>query len=289
MSKTFTLLIVHAHPDDECSSTGGLILKSAREGHRVILITCTNGEMGEMKHLDMNLDPDSEADRQRLGEIRREELTRAAQILNVSQVHTLGYRDSGMDGWEGNGHPEAFKNADEEEVVGKIVGYIRRYRPDVVVTYNEQGGYGHPDHVMANKVTTEAIEAAADPDRFPESGREVWRVPKFYHTAWARSNMLRAWRWMRFFGQKTPLDDPDFREDKYGTPDELITTRVNIRRYLRRKWRALISHKSQINGNFFWWFVRMTGRWLYYEESFVCARSQKEVRGDERSVFEGLS
>ncbi len=289
MSKTFTLLIVHAHPDDECSSTGGLILKSAREGHRVILITCTNGEMGEMKHLGMNLDPDSETDRQRLGEIRREELTRAAQILNVSQVHTLGYRDSGMDGWEGNGHPEAFKNADEEEVVGKIVGYIRRYRPDVVVTYNEQGGYGHPDHVMANKVTTEAIEAAADPDRFPEAGREVWRVPKLYHTAWARSKMLRAWRWMRFLGQKTPLDDPDFREDKYGTPDELITTRVNISRHLRRKWRALIAHKSQINGNFFWWFVRMTGRWLYNEESFVCAHSQIEVRKNERSVFEGLS
>lgn len=288
MSKTFTLMLVHAHPDDECSSTGGLILKSAREGHRVILITCTNGEMGKMEHLGVNLDPDSEADQNRLGEIRVEELERAARILGVSEVHALGYRDSGMDGWEGNGHPEAFKNADEEEVVGRIVGYIRRYRPDVVVTYNEQGGYGHPDHVMANKVTTEAIEAAADPARFPEDGGEAWRVPKFYHTAWSRSKMLRAWRWMKLFGQKTPLDDPDFREDKYGTPDELITTRVNIRRYLRRKWRALTAHKSQINGNFFWWFVRMTGRWLYNEETFVRAQAQVETRKGERSVFEGL-
>ena len=289
MSKTFTLMLVHAHPDDECSSTGGLILKSAREGHRVILITCTNGEMGEMKHLDADLDPDSETDQNRLGEIRLEELERAARILRVSQVHTLGYRDSGMDGWEGNGHPKAFKNAEEEEVVGKLVGYMRRYRPDVVVTYNEQGGYGHPDHVMANKVTTEAVESAADPARFPESGREAWSVRKFYHTAWSRSKMLRAWRWMKLFGQKTPLDDPDFREDKYGTPDELITTRVNIRWQLRRKWRALTAHQSQINGNFFWWFVRLTGRWLYNEETFVRARSEMQVRGEERSVFEGLS
>ncbi len=289
MSKTFTLLLVHAHPDDECSSTGGLILRSAREGHRVVLVTCTNGEMGKMEHLDGNLDPDSEADQSRLGEIRLEELALAARILRISEVHTLGYRDSGMDGWEGNGHPEAFRNADEEEVVGKLVDHIRRCRPDVVVTYNEQGGYGHPDHLKANKVTTEAIEAAADPARFPGSGEEAWRVLKFYHTAWSRSKMLRAWRWMKLFGQKTPLDDPDFREDKYGTPDELITTRVNIRRYLRRKWRALTAHRSQINGNFFWWFVRMTGRWLYNEETFVCAQSQVAVREGERSVFEGLS
>ena len=201
--------------------------------------------MGEMKHLDMNLDPDSEADRQRLGEIRREELTRAAQILNVSQVHTLGYRDSGMDGWDGNGHPEAFKNADEEEVVGKIVGYIRRYRPDVVVTYNEQGGYGHPDHVMTNKVTTEAIEAAADPDRFPESGREAWRVPKLYHTAWARSNMLRALALDEAIRTKNTarLIRTSGRTNT-GRRMSLITTRVNISRYLRRKWRALTSHKE---------------------------------------------
>jgi LmbE family N-acetylglucosaminyl deacetylase len=288
MSRTFTLLLVHAHPDDECSSTGGLILKSAREGHRVILVTCTNGEMGKMEHLGVNLDPDSVADQNRLGEIRIEELERAARILQVSEVHTLGYRDSGMDGWEGNGHPEAFKNADEDEVVGKLVGYMRRYRPDVVVTYNEQGGYGHPDHVMANKVTTKALEAAADLARFPAEGREAWRVPKFYHTAWSRSKMLRAWRWMKLFRQKTPLDDPDFREDKYGTPDEIITTRVNIRWQLRRKWRALTAHKSQINGNFFWWFVRLTGRWLYNEETFVSAQSQVKVREGERSVFEGL-
>ena len=289
MPKTFTLMLVHAHPDDECSSTGGLILKSAGAGHRVVLITCTNGEMGKMEHLDVKLDPDSEADQNRLGEIRIEELKRAARILQVSAVHTLGYRDSGMDGWAGNGHPAAFRNADPEEAVGRIVGHIRRYRPDVVVTYNEQGGYGHPDHVMAHKVTTEAIGSAADPARFPENGGAAWRVPKLYYTAWSRSRMLRTWRWMKCFGQKTPLDDPDFREDRYGTPDELITTRVDIRRYLRRKWQALAAHRSQIDGNFFWWFIRMTGRWLYNEESFVCAEAQVETRAGERSVFEGLS
>ncbi len=285
MSKTFTLLLVHAHPDDECSGTGGLILKSTSEGHRVILITCTNGEMGEVRHLDFRLDPDSPKDRDRLGEIRMGELARAARILGISRVHPLGYRDSGMDGWEGNQHPEAFINARRDAVVERLVGYIRRYRPDVVVTYNEKGGYGHPDHVMANRVTTEAIEAAGSA-RFPKG--EAWRVTKFYHTAWARSKMLRAWRWMRFLGQKTPLDDPDFDEDKFGTPDALITTRVNIRRHLRGKWRALTAHQSQITGNFFWWFIRMTSRWLYNEESFVCVCSHVKVGENETSVFDGL-
>ncbi len=286
MSKTFTLLLVHAHPDDECSGTGGLIAKSARAGHRVVLITCTNGEMGETKHL--GLDAKVEADRERLGAARCEELAQAARILGVAHLHPLGYRDSGMEGWEGNGDPRAFMNAEEGEVVGKLVAHLRRYRPEVVITYNEGGGYGHPDHVMANKATTKALEAAADPAFYPEAG-EAWRTPKFYHTAWARSRMMRTWRWMRFFGRKTPLDDPDFREDKYGTPDEVITTRVNVGKHLRRKWRALNAHKSQITGNFFWWFIRLTGRWLYEEETFVRVRSDVETPEEERSVFDGLS
>ncbi len=101
--------------------------------------------------------------------------------------------------------------------------------------------------------------------------------------------MLRAWRWMRFLGQKTPLDEPDFDEEKVGTPDAAITTRVDIRRHLRRKWRALTAHRSQITGNFFWWFIRLTSRWLFDEESFVCVRSQVRVREKECSVFDGLS
>ncbi len=288
MSRTSTLLLVHAHPDDECSGTGGLILKSAREGRRVVLLTCTNGEMGEMKRLGANLDPASPTDQDVLGRIRRKELARAARILKISRVHPLGYRDSGMDGWESNRHPEAFVNADREEAVGKIAGHIRRYRPDVVITYNEKGGYGHPDHVMANRVATEALEAAAAPERFPGDGLDVWRVRKFYHAAWSRSKMLRAWRWMRLLGQKTPLDNPDFDEEKFGTPDELITTRVDVRRHLRRKWRALTAHESQINGNFFWWFTRMTGRWLYGEESFVRVRPPMAPGESETSVFDGL-
>lgn len=288
MSRVSTLLLVHAHPDDECSGTGGLILKSAREGRRVVLVTCTNGEMGDTKNMGVYLSPDSELTRRVLGRIRRWELARAARILRISRVHALGYRDSGMEGWKSNRHPEAFINADKEEVVRRLAGYIRRYRPEVVVTYNERGGYGHPDHVMANRTATEALEAAADPARFSDGGREAWRVPKFYHAAWSRSKMLRAWRWMKRLGQKTPLDDPDFDQERFGTPDEDITTRVNVSRHLRRKWRALTAHESQINGNFFWWFTRMTGRWLYGEESFVRVHPPPAPGESETSVFDGL-
>lgn len=287
--RRFTVMLVHAHPDDECSSTGGLLCRCAREGHTSILVICTNGEWGEMNDKRLCLRPrENPEDRRRLGEIRLEELKRAAGILGVTHHFPLGYRDSGMDGWESNGAPEAFTNADPEEAAGKIVRLIREHRPDVLITYDEKGGYGHPDHVMAHRVAIASAEAAEKPDRFPGAGAGPWRIRKIYHTAWPRSRMLRAWRWMRLLGRKTPLDDPDFREDKYGTPDEMITTRVDVRPYLRRKWRALFTHKTQLGGNFFWWFFRLTGRFIFNEETFVCIRSDVPIKGVETSIFEGL-
>ncbi|MDP6088284.1 MAG: PIG-L family deacetylase, partial [Nitrospinota bacterium] len=112
-------MLVHAHPDDECSSTGGLICRCAREGHTSILVTCTNGEWGEVNDKRHRLRPrENPEDRRRLGEIRLDELKRAVDILGVMHHFPLGYRDSGMDGWESNGAPEAFANADPEEAAG---------------------------------------------------------------------------------------------------------------------------------------------------------------------------
>lgn len=286
-----TLLLVHAHPDDECSGTGGLIARSRKEGHACILITCTNGEWGEVKDKKLgDLRPRERAeDRRRLGAIRKAELEKAAEILGVTRLCLLGYQDSVMEGWDSNQDPAAFRNADFEEVTGKIVRLIREHRPDVLVTYNEKGGYGHPDHLMAHRAAMAAADAAGDAGRFPEIGPGPWRVRKIYHTAWPRSRMMRVWRIMRLMGRKTPLDDPDFRPGSFGTEDALITTRVDVRPVLRKKWRALFSHRSQMAGNFFWWFFRITGRWLYVEESFVCVRSDVPVEPPERTLFEGLS
>ncbi|MEE9240927.1 MAG: PIG-L family deacetylase [bacterium] len=287
-SRAFTFLLVHAHPDDECSGTGGLLARSAMEGHTSVLITCTNGDRGEVKGLPSLHPQENAEDRRRLAEVRQRELEEAARILGITHLYQLGYSDSGMDGWESNGRSGAFANADLTEAAEKIACFIRQYRPEVLITYNEQGGYGHPDHLMAHRAAMAAVEIAEDETRLQESDLPPWRVRKIYYTAWARSKLLQTWRWMRWFGRKTPLDDPDFDESKYGTPDEMITTKIGVNPVRRKKMRALFTHKSQMGGNFFWWFFRLAGRWVYNEESFVCVRSDMPVNKVERSIFEGL-
>ena len=190
----------------------------------------------------------------------------------MTHLYPLGYHDSGMQGWETNTAPHAFAQANIERCY-QLVQIIRQHRPDVVVTYDEQGGYGHPDHIMAHRVTMAALAAAADA-RFPEAGAP-WQVRKVYYTAWARSDVLRALKMLHLLGQKTGLRDPDFDPHSIGCPDEFITTRIDIRPVLREKWRALFAHRSQMHQlDFFWWFVRLTGPWLYQYESFCCVRSR---------------
>src|SRR5256712_4761447 len=132
-----TLLLVHAHPDDEAVSTGGVMMKAKAHGHRVVLITPTRGEVGEIYNMD------EEASRPRLGEIRTEELKSAAEILGVGRLEFLGYRDSGKGDTADNKDPRSFHQARLEEAAGKLAVLIREERPDVVVTYAEDGVYGH--------------------------------------------------------------------------------------------------------------------------------------------------
>ena len=284
-SRKFTLLMVHAHPDDECSGTGGLIARCAEEGHTTVLITCTNGDRGQVLGLSLNPDESAE-DRRSLAEVRRRELEGATRILGLSHLYQFNYPDSGMEGWESNKLGEVFVNAEPGEVAEKIARIIREHRPDVLITYNEQGGYGHPDHLMANRSAMVALDLAADPGRLIDL--PPWRVKKVYHTAWARTRLLRTWRWMRILGKKTPLDNSDFDEIKYGTPDEEITARVNVIPVHKKKWRALFTHKSQIGNNSFWRVFRLGRRWLYPDESFVLIRSDVPSPESESSVFEGL-
>jgi LmbE family N-acetylglucosaminyl deacetylase len=287
--RAFTLMAVHAHPDDESSGTGGLLRLAAAQGHTTVLVTCTNGDLGDVKDPRLRLQPRAyPADRQRLAEVRHAELQQAASILRVTHLYPLGYHDSGMHGWETNTAPQAFAQASMDEVLSQLVPIIRQHRPDVVVTYDEQGGYGHPDHIMAHRVTITALAAAADATRFQEAGTP-WHVPKVYYTAWARSDALRALKMMHLLGQKTGFRDPDFDPHSIGCPDELITTRVNIRPVLREKWRALFAHRSQMHQwDFFWWFLQLTGPWLYQYESFRCVHSPLPLQEPESDVFAGL-
>src|SRR3989442_13887386 len=170
------LIRVRAHPDDEAVSTGGVMMKAKSHGHRVVLITATRGEVGEIYNMD------EEASRPRLGEIRTEELKSAAEILGVDRLEFLGYRDSGMVDTADNKDPRSFHQARLEEAAGKLAVFVREERPDVVVTYAEDGVYGHPDHIKAHFVTNATLDVVE---------REGSPLRKAYYTAIPRS-MLEA-------------------------------------------------------------------------------------------------
>jgi N-acetyl-1-D-myo-inositol-2-amino-2-deoxy-alpha-D-glucopyranoside deacetylase len=250
------LLLVHAHPDDECFSTGGLIARSIAEGRRVDLVTCTGGEEGEIH--DPTLDP-GEA-QPRLREIRARELACSVDALRgdgpgTLELHLLGYRDSGMMGTESNGRPDAFWNADLDEAAGRLVAIVRRTQPAVIVSYDENGNYGHPDHINANRIATAAWDAAADPRRFPEAGAPH-SVAKLYETVFNRNRWSGLVETMRERGLPLPwqddeaeaeasADDQEGEEREWGVPQDQITTTIDILDWQRQKLAAMDCHKTQ--------------------------------------------
>ena len=177
-------MTVHAHPDDETIGTGGAMAKAVADGRRVVLVTGTRGELGEIVVPDMDT-PDNH---RRLGEIRAGELERAMGLLGVTEWENLGYRDSGMMGTDGNRDPRSFWQADLDEAAGRLTWLVRRYQPDVMTTYNAFGGYGHPDHIRTHDVAVRAFDRAGDPAWYPEQLEEPGldargRRPKLYEQA----------------------------------------------------------------------------------------------------------
>src|SRR5690606_13518533 len=179
------LLLVHAHPDDETIGTGATMARYVAEGAHVTLVTCTLGEEGEVIPEELAHLAATEDDV--LGDHRIGELAAACAALGVEDHRFLGgpgrWRDSGMMGVASNDRPGAFWRADVDEAAGELVKVIREVRPQVLVTYDENGHYGHPDHIQAHRVSRRAFELAADPG-FGEG--EPWRIAKFYHTATPR-------------------------------------------------------------------------------------------------------
>lgn len=235
-----TFLAVHAHPDDEAIGTGGTFVRYAAEGIHTVLVCCTRGEEGEIH--DPSLDV--EEARPRLGAIREGELRAAAAILDIDELHILGYRDSGMMGTAPNANPRNFMNADAAEAAEKLAAIMRATRPQVVVTYDEQGGYGHPDHKMAHRITRLAIERAGEDG----AGGAGWQVSKLYYTAIPLSALLWINEQMRARGLAPAFaeENPDFDIRQYAAPDDLITARVQTRGYLDQMRRALRAHRTQI-------------------------------------------
>jgi mycothiol conjugate amidase Mca len=238
------LLAVHAHADDETITMGGTLAHYSSIGVRTANVCCTDGRLATIVDPTM---PEEET-RPRLGEVRRAELEEACSILGVGELHWLGYHDSGMVGTESNRDPEAFWMTPLDGIVERLVGILRGFRPDVVATYDSYGAYGHPDHVQAHRATLLAVEAAQHPRMYPEAGKP-WRVSKLYYTAFARSSVRKIIEFSRMAGMESPFgDDPDAVE--FGTPDELITARIDYSDQVGVKRRALRAHRSQISEEF---------------------------------------
>ena len=279
------LLAVHAHPDDETITMGGLLALCADRGITTAVICCTDGKVATI------FDPEYAANeaeiRPRLKEIREEELRHACAILGVSEVHFLEYGDSGMADTETNDKAGSFWSAGIDEAVRRVVAHIRRFRPHVVVTYDSNGGYGHPDHIQAHRVTLLAVEAAYHA-LYPDLGPS-WRVSKLYYTAFPRSEARRMAEMAREAGMDPPFGDADPDSLEFITPDEWVTTAVDCRDQIGRKREALRAHRSQLTADFAMLSVpEEVLREHFSTEHFQLVVSRVRTSLPETDVFAGL-
>ena len=280
-----TLLAVHAHPDDESSKGAATMARYADEGVRVVVVTCTGGEAGEI----LNPAMDKPGVLERMPELRRQELAKALEVLKVTAHHWLGYRDSGMADTEANGHPDAFANADLDEATGRLVAIIRQERPQVVVTYDETGGYPHPDHIRTHEVSVAAFDAAGDPGRYPEAGPPFQPLKLYYHAAFTRRRLEAVHAAATELGIESPFAKWLEEWEKEGWQDPKVTTQVDVAAWLGRRRDALIAHATQIDPNSFWFAVpdEVVAR-VYPWEDYTLARSLVPTSDHETDLFAGL-
>jgi LmbE family N-acetylglucosaminyl deacetylase len=265
-----TLLLMHAHPDDECVATGGVMIRAHDHGHRVVLVTATRGEEGEIHNMD------EAASRPRLGEIRTEELRRSGEILGVDRQAFLDFRDSGMAGTPSNDDPRSFHVAPLGEAAERLAAIMREERPDVVVTYTPDGTYGHPDHIKAHHTTIAALDLLAE---------EGWSPAKAYLHAIPRSFVDRMRERMREMGQEDSANA--FRI--MGIPDEEITTIVDVRDLVSRKRASFAAHVSQNDPNSP--FASMADQMFvsaFGTERFILARGALGEGRPEHDLFVGV-
>ncbi len=243
-----TFLAVHAHPDDEASSTGGLYRVLADQGVRTVLVTCTNGECGDA--LDGAKPNSDHHDGDEVAKVRAKELDHAVEILGIDRLIRLGYRDSGMMGWPQNEDPDCFWATPVDVAAARLASILEEERPQVIVTYNEIGFYGHPDHIQANRVTLAALEMLEyEPTLYynaiPNSVMGQWRErfeqqEREQKAANAAKGIVEP--------EQAASDEPEI---DLGTPDELISAIIDVSSATDAKYDALAAHASQMAESFF--------------------------------------
>jgi LmbE family N-acetylglucosaminyl deacetylase len=266
-----TLMAVHAHPDDEVISTGGTLALYSAEGVRTVVVTCTDGSQGfgpawanpgEAGH-----------NRDTVASVRLAELKHSCSILGVSHLETLGYRDSGMVGWSANSDPDSFSNVPLVEAAEALSELFGRYEPEVVITYDANGGYGHPDHVQSHRVTMAALANSKT-------------VRKVYFTARSTTASGRLAELRNRLGGNRPRTQQ--RAMPLGVADELITSTVDVRAHVGEKRAALEAHSSQLTETI--WTAVSEDEFVEYFGTETYTRVQ-DVTGaplPERDLFSGL-
>lgn len=290
------IMFVHAHPDDETIGNGATMARYVAEGAHVTVVTCTRGEQGEilvpeLAHLAAELDDG-------LGDYREKEMAAAMGALGITDHRWLGgagrYRDSGMIGTPANERPDCFWRADLVEAADHLVTSIRELRPQVLATYDEFGGYGHPDHIQAHRVAMYGSMLAGIPSYRPDLGAP-WEIPKVYWNAMPESFIRDGLRRLRAAGDATSFDgmDPEGELPRMFVPDEYVSARVDATAYVEQKMAAMRAHATQISVDGpFYALSNNLGNQVWGIESYRLVRGRQgtpdPATGAESDLFAGL-
>lgn len=275
------LLHVHAHPDDESSKGAATTAYYVAQGVRVMVATCTGGEAGSI----LNPKMDTAENWANMASLRKSEMARAAAILGIEQVW-LGYHDSGMDG---EPEPGTFAAQDVDEAAGRLVKVIREFRPQVLTTYDEHGGYPHPDHVMCHKVSMAAVDAAADPELWPEHGA-AWQVSKvYYDMSLHRGRFVALDSAMHAAGLERPYAQWLTEWGDERADSSRLTTFVPCSDYFEVRNDALRAHATQVDPDGQWFAVPLEIQQAGWPtEDYQLVRSTVPVKLPESDLFAGL-
>lgn len=286
VSEQLRLMHVHAHPDDESSKGAASTARYVAEGVDVLVVTCTGGERGSILNPKMDR-PDVLAN---ITEIRRQEMDAAREILGIRQ-EWLGFVDSGLP--EGDPLPPlpegCFGLMPVEKAAEPLVEIMRRFRPHVVTTYDENGGYPHPDHIMCHKITVAAFEAAGDPAQYAGSG-EPWQPQKlYYHHSFSRMRLLALHEAMEQRGLTSPYTEWLAEWDGDKSWDDRVTTRVECAEYFPVRDRALLAHATQIDPDGSWFAVPLeVHQQAWPTEDYELVTSHVATQTPEDDLFAGL-
>ena len=283
MSDILSLMGVFAHPDDEQGISGSLA-KYARQGVNTTVICATRGEVGEIA-------PNTNATPETLGQVREGEMRCAAAKIGLRHLYFLDYRDSGMDGTQENHDSRSLNRASLSQVAGKVIRIVREQKPQVMITFDAWGGYGHPDHIMMHKAALMAFWMAGDERYYPEQltdGLEPWTPLKLYFSVWPRSRFAAYIKYLEERGQELPDWLGSF--SNRATPDEVISTRIDVAEFAKLKQEALLCHATQLGPKT---IFRLIPENLWMDvvkvETFMLAESRTGRAAGETDLFEGTA